>query len=270
MEAEEREDGTHHTVENELPPQTDGRNALLTGRGVVSTGRGLVHLPLHDGTANHVDCTQLETDKHPRHRFDRVSDSLKEGVDAIGDDGDSDNDGERVEVVHDVVGRTVEPHTCRHGILHRADTSVGKHKDRNEEKDLASFDGLLDLVDKLVVPEDFGRVEVPVPLVHDAGFGSVPERVRAVTLEQEFPVAALEAFAEDVAGLEEDGTLRRRLVESLPAPEEDERGDGVEDSGLEEGEPESNESLRIGRGQTKQRTNVDAPVELIIILGGVL
>jgi hypothetical protein len=251
-----------NSVEDQLPPKTDGRDTSLTFGSVVSTWRGLVDLPLHDGTGNHVDCTKLETDKDPSHGLDGSTDPLKEGVDTVGDDGNSDNDEDRVEIVHDIVGGTVESHTGRHGVLHGSDTTIGENEDRNDEENLASLDGILDFVNKLVVPEDLGGVEGTVSFVHVGRLGDIPERdTSLVSGKQLLPVSIRESLSEDVACLEEDGTLGWGLVKSLGAPEENNGGEGVQDSGLEESEPESNKSFGIGGGESEDGTDIDTPVE---------
>jgi hypothetical protein len=250
------------SVEDELPPKTDGRNSLGTIGSVVSTWRGLVDFPLHDGTSNHVDCTELETDKDPSHGLDGSTNLFKEGVKTVGDDGDSDNNEERVEVVHDIVGGTIESHSSRHGVLHGSNTTIGENEDGDDEKDLTSLDRVLDLVNKLVVPKDLGVIKCTVSFLDVRRLGDIPERSSVpVSLEHSLPVSIGESGLEDVASLEEDGSLGRSLVESLGTPEEDDGGEGVQDSRFEEGEPESNKSFRVRSSETEKSTDIDTPVE---------
>lgn len=68
-------------IKDDLPPDGDRRD-FVTGRSVVTTWTGLVHSPLHDGTGNHVDGCELESNEHSSHRLERVANLLEEGVDS--------------------------------------------------------------------------------------------------------------------------------------------------------------------------------------------
>jgi len=135
------------TVENQLPPE-GYIGHLGTGRSVVSTRTGLVHFPLDDRTSNHIDCCELETDKHSSHGFDGVSDFLEEWVYPPGHDRSENDDSQRVEVVHQIIGRSVQFHSRTLGILHSTNPTVREQENRDEEEDSTSPNRSFDLVDK--------------------------------------------------------------------------------------------------------------------------
>ena len=80
-----------------------------------------------------------------------------------------------------IVGSTVEGHGGRHRVERVSDTTVTQVEDGNNEENGTCVDRLFELIDKLVIPEDLGDVEVTMVLSRDpSGFCPVPEIVSAL------------------------------------------------------------------------------------------
>ena len=133
-------------------------------------------------------------------------------------DRGSDNDNDRIEVVDDIVRDTIELHSGALSVLHSSNTSIGKQEDGNEEKDTASSDGLLDLLDEQVIPEHFASVDGTVTSFDVRWFGRIPKGIS--TSEQVLPAAVAHTEGEDLARLGEDGTLGRCFVKLLACPQQ--------------------------------------------------
>lgn len=90
---------------------------------------------------------------------------------------DEGDDADLVEVVEEIVGRTVRGHGSTHRTLGSVETSIRHVEDGKEEEELASLDGSLHLLNEGVVPGDLGRKRAGLGL-NPGGKGGVP-----VTLE---------------------------------------------------------------------------------------
>lgn len=109
------------------------------------------------------------------YRLHGSTDLLQEWVKTISDDGYSDDNSDRVEVVHDIVGSTIESHTSRHGILHGTNTTIRQLENGDEEKDLTSLDGFSDLINESVIPVDFVGIDLTITFVNDRRPSRVPK-----------------------------------------------------------------------------------------------
>jgi hypothetical protein len=245
-------------VQGNLPCDANGGDGVAS-RCLVTARRSGVDLCLDDSGDDHVGTVKEETNAHSRHGLERVAHLLTEWVQTPGDDGSSNDDGEGVEVVHDVVGNVVKNHRSRHVVLLITNTAVTQTIDRDKEEDVTGRQGLTDLLDKQVVPEDFGGVNVTVRLLDVGRLGKVPESVSA--LEDGPESTSLEKFFEDEVRLVGDGALWWGLVQALVADNEYDRHEHVDDSGLKEGQPETNETFRVRGGDSEETTDVDTPVE---------
>lgn len=164
----------------DLPPNTDGRDARSHGAcgSVVSARTEFVDAVLDDGADDAGDGGEgeAEGDAGDAPEFDIVP--CQEWVDDVAEDRDEDDDGQRVEVVEEVVGRSVGDH-CRALVAgDGADAAVVKVPDGEEAKDLTlvergikacksvrsqlidrdrmtySVDRAVDVIDELVIPSD--------------------------------------------------------------------------------------------------------------------
>lgn len=92
-----------------LCPDVDGRGAFLVS-GVIAAGGHLVDVVLHHGGGNHGHGGETETEGHTLQRGEVDADPSKARVDESVQDRDHDDDGDRVEVLNQIVGRAVQLH----------------------------------------------------------------------------------------------------------------------------------------------------------------
>ena len=183
-------------------------------------------------------------DSHPREK----------GIEAVVEDGGEPNDGQRVEVVDNVVGHAV---SCEHGGEEAgrvADTVVVKVLDGEEAEDSGSLEGTLDVFDELIVPAsrdaqarscDVGRLR------------QVPETMASNPLE----AATSEANAqntEDVGKVAAAWWVENQPLTKVP---EQERERDVKDKREEEGQPPADILLEVGGRNAHETTDIDEQVE---------
>lgn len=173
---------------------------------------------MDEGSSDVTDGGEKETDTESRHGSQWPSDPSHEGVKTIVEDGGSYDDSKSVEVCrsavvqdpnmveltrNQIVGSAIEGHGGRHRIERVSDTPVTQVEDGDDEKDGTSVKRLLELIDKLVIPKDFGNIEVTMILSRDpTGLGSVPEVVS--TLPHSLDTTIGQEGLENLDGLEDD------------------------------------------------------------------
>lgn len=213
---------------------------------VFVAGSARVDEMLHDGGVHH---RQRRHDEAKRNSADGLEGDVQlaqDRVHAVFQDGDEDDNGDGVKVLHQVVGNTVALHLA--GLRHEVarELAVDNPVDWVEGEHLASDQRPLDFLHKPVVPADLGSVAAVRGL--PAGLGGIH-------------VAVAKHNADDAEGVGDDGSLRGPDNVELSAEEHDGSSDAENSQAKQEGRPEANVALHVGRGQQGQRAEVDAAVE---------
>lgn len=134
--------------------------AIAARGGHVVVGRADVDLVLDDGGKGH---GERREDEPPRDTGDGVHGEAalaEEGVDDLVEDGDEDDDDDRVNVLQLVIGHAVQLHLARLRDEVGVELVVDDPVDRVEEEDLAGHQRTPELVHKGLVPG--GLVFLPV------------------------------------------------------------------------------------------------------------
>lgn len=225
---------------------------------MVAARGSLVDAPLDDGADGGGDGGDEETEAQAADTAEADAVLAEEGVDAVVDDGDGDDDGERVEVGDEIIGGAVGGHGGGLRGRDTADTAVVEVVDGEEEEDLTGGEGTGDIVDETVGPGD-GLVAVGGDALfrEDGRLRRVPEAVAAHALE----TAALEGHADDLEDVRQDGAIGRDLDGALVEHGENAGHHHVQDTRNQEGEPVSHVFLRVGGGDGEESTDVDEAVE---------
>ena len=123
---------------------------------------------LDDGSVGHGEGGEEETHGDAGDGFEFDADAAEAWVDEAVADGDEDDDGEGIDVLHDVVGDAVQFHDpgLRDEVVKHL--VVDDPVDREEDEDAAGDETALEFIDEEVVPRGgvFAAVFVPV-----GGFG---------------------------------------------------------------------------------------------------
>jgi hypothetical protein len=160
----------------------------------------------------------------------------------------------------EIVRSAIQSHSGRHRVERVSDTTVTQIENRDDEEDRTSRKRLLDLIDKLVVPEDLGDIEVPVILSGDpTGFGSVPEVV--ASLPHSLDTSIGEKVLEDLETFDDHRALWGSLIELLRNDDKYNRHQHIKDTWDEKGEPKPDETSRIRSGNSGESSDIDGPVE---------
>lgn len=214
--------------------------------GLAVAGAGGVDQVLDDGGVHHGeggdDEAQGDTgdgaegDLQTAH--DRVDDRLEQG--------DEDDDGDRVKVLHQIVGDAVAVHLAGLGDKVTGELAVDDPVDRVEGEDAAGDEGTLQLVNEVVVPGQ-GDLRTGV-LALPGGLGGVH-------------VAVLDHHPESLEGVGDNGALRR-AHDVVLATNNEHQGTGGEHAKTEQvGGPETNVLLHVWSSQQGERSQVDTAVE---------
>ncbi|MCV5126703.1 hypothetical protein OFB58_25305, partial [Escherichia coli] len=97
------------------------------------------------------------------------------------------DDSDGVEVVEQIVGNTVGPHTGREGVGRSAESTVVDVVDGKEEEDAASLESTADILNKLIIisvnlgatsgSENAGLARLPETLADDGANATMSEAV---------------------------------------------------------------------------------------------
>lgn len=218
---------------------------LWTGERVLVAWSCAVDEVLDDGSVGHGKRGNDETDGDTGDGWEWDVKFLHDRVDDAVEDGDEDENGNGVEVLHEIVGDAVPLHLSGLGDEVTGELVVNDPVDWVEAEDLAGNEGTLELVDKLVVPGDGAAVAV-LGLV--GRLGGVH-------------VAAGNHDPESAEGIGDDGAGWRADDVGL-ASEDEGDGSNHEDAETEQvGGPEADVQLHVRGGQQGERTDVDTGVE---------
>jgi len=118
----------------------------------VVAGSGGVDEVLHDGGIGHTYGGKAEADCDTHDGAQLDTSAAKNGVDDAVEEGGKDQDGDRVEVLHEIVRHAVALHLS--GLRNEVgrELSVAHPEDGVENEDFASFQCTLELIDEVIVP----------------------------------------------------------------------------------------------------------------------
>ena len=206
---------------------------------------GVVDQVLHDSGVHHSKRGDDEAKGDTGDRAEGDLQTAHQGVDAGFENGNENDDGDGVEVLHQIVGNAVAIHLTGLGDEVAGELSVDDPVDRVEGEHAAGDQGALQLVDEVVVPVDRGRTIVfGLP----GGLGGIH-------------VAVLHHHPDGTESIRDDGALGWANDVELAA-ENDHQGTDHEHTETEKiGWPEVDVQLHVGSSEQGQRTEVDASVE---------
>lgn len=147
-------------------------SSLARGRLVVVARRFLEDELLENCGIQHGKARDKETGIDTLDRGEIDSHPPESRVDDPIEDGDQDDDGDGVQVLDQVVGRSVQGHAGSDGTQVTIDLGVAQPVEREPTEDLAGFEGTSDFANELVVPGNPGR---NCPLLIGAGLSGIPE-----------------------------------------------------------------------------------------------
>ena len=155
------------------------------------------------------------------------------------------DNGDGIEVLHQIVGNAVTSHLTSLGDEVVGEVAVNDPVDRVETEDLAGNESTLDLVDEVVVPKSSRCLAK----------GSLVRRLCGIHL------ASLDHLAHHAESVGDDGTLWRANNVDLAAKDKDQSTDEEHAQAQQIGGPEVGVALHVRGCKTRQGTDVDAPVE---------
>ena len=141
----------HGCLEGNVGLVGDGSTVgKITLEGELEARALVIDEALDTGSVGHGAGAEEEADGNTRDRTEGDVHLAEQGVEALLDDRDEDDDGDRVEVEEKIVGETVKLHRTGHGNERGVHLSVEKPEDGVEDEDAAGDEGTLHLVDELV------------------------------------------------------------------------------------------------------------------------
>ena len=217
----------------------------VTRTGVRVARPGLVNVVLDDASVDHGERGDPESGYDTVDRRERNLVLAERGHEPLVNDGQENDNGDGIEVLHQVVGNTVATHLTGLSDEVVGEVAVNNPVDWVESEDLASDESALNFIDKVVVPvENLG-------LAHAGLVG----RLSSVHL------AVLDHQPDDAESISNDGSLRRSDNVDLATEDEDEQSNEEDAEAKQVGGPEINVTLHVGGGEQRQRSGVNAPVE---------
>src|SRR5690242_6620544 len=157
-------------------------------------------------------------------------------------DRQEDDNGNGIEVLHQIVRDTVTSHLTSLGNKVVGEVSVYDPVNRVETKHLACHKRPLNLINEVVVPKSGGGLAET----------SLVRRLRAIH------VASLDHLADHTEGVGNDRALRWANDVDLATEDKDERTDEEDAQTQQVSRPEVGITLHVGSREEGQRTNVDA------------
>jgi hypothetical protein len=213
--------------------------------GLTVAGPGLVDVVLDNGGVDHGQGTDPESGHDTVDGREVDLGLAQRGEDKLVDDRQEDNDRDRVEVLHKIIGNAVTSHLTSLSDEVVGEVSVNDPVDGVEAEDLASNKGALDFVDEVVVPQL-------------AGLLAESNLVRGLCA---IHLAVSDHLANDAESVGDDRALGRAHNIDLPAENQDKRTDQEDAETHQVRRPEPNVALHVGSGEKGQGTDVDTPVE---------
>ena len=221
----------------------DKISVAVAGMRVARTG--LVDVVLNNASVNHGEGCNPESgyDTVDRREWDLVLAECRHEP-LVNNRQENDN-GDGVEVLHEIVGNTVATHLTGLGDEVVGEVAIDDPVDGVEGENLASDESTLDLIDEVVVPvEQLGLAHAGLV----RGLSSV-----------HLPV--LDHQPDNAEGIGDDGSLRRSNNVDLATEDEDEQSDEEDAETEQVSGPEVDVTLHVGGSEQRQRSGVDAPVE---------
>lgn len=238
--------------------------AVLSSRAlsrILVAGPSVVDEMLDDGSVGEAQSSEPEANGNTHNGLELDASLSEDGVNDLVEDGSEDQDGDGIEVLHEVVGHAMALHLAGLGDKVGRELAVANPEDRvlrrldgtnrtmvkklTEDKDLAGSEGTLELIDKVIVPGDNLGLSVL----------SSPGRLGSIH------VALPDHHAKGLEGVGDDGSLRRTVDVGLAAPDKDENSDVEHAETHQVGGPETLVLLHEGGSHQRQSTDVDAPIE---------
>jgi hypothetical protein len=209
------------------------------------TRTGLVDVVLNNGSVDHGQGCDPETASDTVDWREADVALAQERHEELIDKRQEDDDGNRVEVLHQIVGDTVSSHLAGLGNEVVGEVAVHDPVDRVETENLASNKSTLDLVDKVIVPSKDCSVSEP----------SLVRRFRTIHF------AVLDHHEDDPESIGDDGALRRSDNVDLATEDEDKSTDEEDAQTQQVGRPEIGIELHVGSRDEGEGTGVDTKVE---------
>ena len=210
------------------------------------TGTSGVDQVLHDGGVHHGqggdDETQSDTGDGAEGNLQAAHQRVDDGL----EQGDEHDNGDGIEVLHEIVGDAVALHLTSLSDEVAGELAVDNPVDGVESEDAAGDKGTLELINEVVVPGQSGLGVAVLAL--PAGLGGIH-------------VAVDNHHTESLEGVGDNGSLRGTHNVVLAAEAENQGSDGEHAETQQVAGPETNVLLHVGSGQEGQRTNVDTSVE---------
>lgn len=220
----------------------------LRGRaeGLSVAGRGYIDDMLDDGSVHHGEGRDDETKGDTGDGAEGNVEAAENGVDNHLQEWDEDDDGDGIEVLHEIVGDTMAIHLFSLGDKVTRELAVYHPIDRVEGKDLASDEGTFEFVNEVVIPWQVGATTT-VSLL-PAGLGGIQ-------------VAVNNHDPQGPEGVRDDRTLRRTNNVELPSHDKDNDTDNEHAQAEEISRPEADISFHERGGEQRQGANIDAAIE---------
>lgn len=200
---------------------------------------------LDNGGVGEAESGEGETDGDTGNGTKLDAGAAEDRVDDTVEDRGEDQNRDGIEVLHEIVGHTVALHLTSLSDKVGRELAVANPEDGVEDEDLASTQGTLQLIDKVVVP------------VHSLGasVGLAPRRLSSVG------VAGYDHHPQSLEAVRDDGTLGRAVDVGLATPDEDTDAHVENAETHQERGPEALVLFHEWCGQQTKGTEVDAPVE---------
>jgi hypothetical protein len=208
-------------------------------------GTGLVDVVLNDSSVDHGHRRNPETSDDTVDGREGNLVLAEEGEEELVHERQENDNGDGVEVLHQIVGNAVTSHLTGLSDEIVGEVAVDDPVDRVEAEDLASNKSTLDLIDEVVVPGT-GRCLAKSSLVR---------RLRSIHL------AALDHLTDDTESVGDNGALRGTDDVNLATKDEDKCTDEEHAQTEQVRRPEVSVALHVRGRKSRQGTDVDAPVE---------
>lgn len=251
LKTSDRDENLRETDENvgrDLNSDVDmvGDNfAVDLAQGAVVTRARVVDEMLNNGSISETQTGEEETDADTHNRAQLKATTAQDRIDNSFEKRSEDENGNRVKVLHEVVGHAVTFHLLGLGDEVARELIVAHPEDGVEDKHLASTKSTLEFIDEMIVP---GNSTVLAVSLAPGRFGGV----RAATSNH---------HANGLESIGDDGALGRTDDVGLAAENQDQNTDVEHAEAHEERSPETFVFLHEGSSHERQSTDVDTPVE---------
>jgi hypothetical protein len=212
---------------------------------VVVTRTGLVNVVLNDGSVHHGQRCDPETSHDTVDRWERNLALAEEWHQNLIDNRKEDNNGDWVEVLHQIVGNTMSGHLTTLSDEVVGELAVHNPVDGVETEDLASNEGALDFLDEVVIPAKCSS------LAEASLVGWL------CTVE----LAGLDHHPDNAEGVCNDGTLGRSNNVDFASEDEDQSSYEEDAQTQEECRPEIDIALHVRSCEQGEAADIDTEVE---------